>query len=436
MSNPKKTRRKKTSGYRPGVSEKNGKLYVFSKSRIIVIKGWPEIAAWTKTAKRPQWKRFRPDISLEQGEVRDVQSRHRFHISAIKNKIALLQPTSLVGIEHTEMDQECFKAAQAQEEEKNMVRNYFSNVPSEIRELVSKFPSRQWHLLAMASRCSGAAELLRDVPALGFALASNWVFRKTESGDSMKFIRRVSHLRRVVISSELGFGDSESSVGILKKIPPFAVNVSWLLALRDLMKEDHWRKVFRHLPKLSVEVVMVIAHPIFRKMVTSAFLNELVTAKPETHEMLRETFLDSLRMESQLDARDERPKTLRSFAQLVHYHDRLVRRINREKEAEVLKCDFPPPPFAGTADIVALDTPKKLIKEAREQKNCVMSLAGDVSLGTKYLYQVKKPERATMSVIRNKSGKWTIDEVAGPCNQRVSPQTKAAMIDWVKNGSE
>jgi hypothetical protein len=48
--------------FRPGVCVKNGKLYAFSDIRVIVVRGWPEMSAWTKTCRRPHWSRFRPHI--------------------------------------------------------------------------------------------------------------------------------------------------------------------------------------------------------------------------------------------------------------------------------------------------------------------------------------------------------------------------------------
>jgi hypothetical protein len=36
---------KKKPGFRPGVCVKNNKLYAFSKVRVVVVRGWPEMAA-------------------------------------------------------------------------------------------------------------------------------------------------------------------------------------------------------------------------------------------------------------------------------------------------------------------------------------------------------------------------------------------------------
>ena len=52
--------KKKKPGFRPGVCVKNNKLYAFSEVRVVVVRRWPEMAAWTKTYSKPQWSRFRP----------------------------------------------------------------------------------------------------------------------------------------------------------------------------------------------------------------------------------------------------------------------------------------------------------------------------------------------------------------------------------------
>ena len=64
---------------RPGIAFKNGKLYVFSKCRVSVLKGWPEMAAWTRSKGQPLWCRFRPLLDIAANTAGDVRSRHRFH---------------------------------------------------------------------------------------------------------------------------------------------------------------------------------------------------------------------------------------------------------------------------------------------------------------------------------------------------------------------
>jgi hypothetical protein len=72
--------RNKKFSFRPGVSVKDGKLYAFSEARVIVVKGWPEMAAWTKTRSSSRWARFRPNIHFQEGLIDAVRSRHRFRV--------------------------------------------------------------------------------------------------------------------------------------------------------------------------------------------------------------------------------------------------------------------------------------------------------------------------------------------------------------------
>ena len=63
--------------FRPGVCVKNGKLYAFSDIRVIVVRGWPEMSAWTKTCRRPNGSRLRPHIDLQEGVISARRSRHK-----------------------------------------------------------------------------------------------------------------------------------------------------------------------------------------------------------------------------------------------------------------------------------------------------------------------------------------------------------------------
>jgi hypothetical protein len=166
-------------------------------------------------------------------------------------------------------------------------------------------------------------------------------------------------------------------------------------------------------------------------MVAPSFLTELATHPREDREQLRTLLLDTLGMESQLMAQAGRPRGIRSFAQLVRYHDQLAARKELGLEAEALRRPLPPPPFPGTPVIRAIDTPQKLIAEAQEQKNCALSYLPRICAGKVCLYSVMAPERATMALEKGPRGRWRISQIAARRNGPVSDATREAVEIWL-----
>ena len=314
-------------GFRPGVCVKNGKLYAFSKERIVVVKGWPEMAAWTKTYRRPNWTRFRPAIDFHEGSIEAKRTRHQARPSqycrhevetsdpfdpliplagrfldyiydkkdreSVRQNLptefrVLLAPVVAASLPPYDPlsaipapappEPETDNGCNADDREKLLVRHYFSTVPWEIRKPIAPFESRQWHLFVMAARCSGSLDLLKGNPALAYALASCWAFGPYESGQATRVMRRLIGLRRRKICAALGFEDSEWAVSIFAKIAPAACTVSWLLTIRDLLRDPEWRKTLQHLPTIDVAVMEFLCNRSLRRSATRPLLHELQTS--------------------------------------------------------------------------------------------------------------------------------------------------------------
>lgn len=102
-----------------------------------------------------------------------------------------------------------------------------------------------------------------------------------------------------------------------------------------------------------------------------------------------------------------------------------VERMNREA--------FPKPPIAGSETIIPLRTGMALLQEGQQQHNCVGGYHDRVRSGKYYIYQVLQPERATLSIVKESSGEWTIGELLSACNKQVKPEADKAVNDWLGN---
>lgn len=457
---------KKKPGFRPGVCVKNNKLYAFSNVRVVVVRGWPKMEAWTKTYSKPQWSRFRPKIDFQEGSIEATRSRHRCQPGQYNrhspDREDPFQPNASdwnllewLDSEKAEVRQfaresaliewkyspepvqyenardpdviERNKQSEAIEYERELVRHYFGDVPWEIRKAIAPFEDRHWHLLVMAARCPGSLDLITSNPALAYCLASCWAFGPHPSKYAARTMRRLISSRRRSICGALGFPESESSVAVLSKIPASACCVSWLLTIRDMLRDPDWRKTLLHLPSLNLSVMHFLCTKALRRRTTPRLLRELCGIGGPS---LAQTASDVLRMQKQL--RDAGSGRFHSVQHFMRLHNELEERINRPNEEDIQHLSFPNPPIPGSENIIALETPDSLIEEAGVQCNCVMDYATRIARGRIYLYRVLEPERATLSIKPNKQSSWQIEELLAAGNQPVSAEAWQTVEQWLK----
>ena len=80
---------------------------------------------------------------------------------------------------------------------------------------------------------------------------------------------------------------------------------------------------------------------------------------------------------------------------------------------------------------MAITDAQSLIAEGCNQANCVGSYAARVKDGNYYVYQVLKPERATLSIALGTDRNWRIGELKGRGNSPVSAKTRKAVNAWL-----
>jgi len=450
---------------RRGTHFQNGKLYLTTKQVVTVVKGWPEMRAWRKTAAGPEWVSVRPEIQIKPAWVQsgrtarrgsprlempdqirrlDAQARSRYYRrdETVKPERAVAQAAY------------CERCEQADEAEAEALGSFFSSIPVHVRGRVGEFPSRQWHMAVLLLRCPGAWDLVRANPALAFCLASNWAFRSPKPTQPLRDARHWICRRQRDIAGWLGFPATERTVNLLRKIPPDACDLTTLLRFRRVLRQTPVADTLSHLPRLTATVLCVVTDPRLRPLVSPRLLRELSDSivawgvVSDRVSMLR----DTLAMAAALVPPRPSP-VFTSLAQLTRHHDQLADELNlrappaqrrrpgahHDQLADGLilgappaqePVEMPPPPISGTETIVPLTTPAMLAEEGREQRNCVAIYAPFVAHGNEYIYRVLAPERATLQILRTPQG-WRVGELSGPRNRPVSPATRIAVEQWI-----
>jgi len=428
---------------RRGTHFQNGKLYLITKQAVTVVKGWPEMRAWRKTAAGPEWVSVRPEIQIKPAWVQsgrtarrgsprlempdqirrlDAQARSRYYRrdETVKPERAVAQAAY------------CERCEQADEAEAEALGSFFSSIPVHVRGRVGEFPSRQWHMAVLLLRCPGAWDLVRANPAMAFCLASNWVFRSPKPTQPLRDARRWICRRQRDIAGWLGFPATERTVNLLRKIPPDACDITTLLKFRHTLRQTLVADTLSHLPRLTATVLCVVTDPRLRPLVSPRLLRELSDSIVEWGvvssrvSMLR----DTIAMAAALLPPRPLP-VFTSLAQLTRHHDQLADELNLRAPPAQEPVELPPPPIPGNETIVPLTSPAMLAEEGREQQNCVAVYSRIVANGSQYIYRVLAPERATLQILRTPEG-WQVGELSGPRNHPVSRETEIAVMRWVR----
>jgi hypothetical protein len=387
--------------FRPGVYVKNGTLYAFTEFEGLMVRGWPQMWAWTRSCLYSLWQRWKPEIDFRKGIIRMGQD-----------------PDRPLAADAGTMDASA--EDEALERERKLVRDFFSNVPLDVRDAIAPFETRRWYLFLMAARCPESLDLITSNPALAYCAASCRAFGPYSSNHAARRTRLLIHSRRREICGALGFPASESTVSILRKIPASACEVPRLLAVRELLKYPDWHKWLSHLPSLNLHVLHFLKDKALRRRTTPRLLRELCGCSSEA---FREAaWLTAIHR----DIGGCWPERFHSLQQIFRMKPNLDIR-----ESDLRSLELPKPPVRGNEAIIALDKPDLLLGEALSQRNCVMSYIGGISNGSYYFYRVFKPERATLCIVWGPRYKWEVDQLLGRRNEPVSEATHQAVAEWL-----
>jgi PcfJ-like protein len=452
--------------FRPGVNFRNGKLYVFGREGVTVIRPWPRPRAWRKTRTRP-WRAVRPRIDVR--ELPDYLEEARWenylgcamnHVGGWFGTLHCNRSSRVLGFDvdveydtnglpdgapknWSEAAEKACSSIVGWRNHHHAWAKFYSEIPDTVRLPLATYAKRQWHVLNLIARCPGADELVRSAPALAFCLASSWVFHRPPVKRPLRSTRWLVREPRRRIAAWLGFPGTQATVNILGKLTEDAIDIPRLLYLRAGLFDDGRRRALGHLPAINSGVVRIVTDPSLNVLVTPSFLRQIARGEAgETGLDAAYMLKDTLRMLDQLGRR--RLPRLRSLDALRQFHDDAVREINRllpnEDEAtgvppgplqELWPRAFPEPPIPGSTSVLPLSSPAMLLEEGRTMRHCVAAYAPDVAEDVLYFYRVEGAERATLMLRRTTSG-WRIGEVSGPNNRTVTCETLEEISRWLQ----
>jgi hypothetical protein len=428
-----------------------GKLYLFNPTEgILVVRPWPVLKAWRKTPKRG-FKQIRADISL--GEPPHVLPAFRRSeppgspdLPPSEGELqALLAEWPAEGPDNEADQPRMIRGyayakrwhVESELRHRLVARAFAETFPADLRKVLAKFGSRQWHLAKLA-QLDGGLELIKTSPGLAFCLASSWVFK--HSAHPWRTARRLLRLKRREAAGWLGFPATESVGRLLSKVAPGACYASLLLNLRRAVNGSLAPELvgtLRFLPVLNADALALINSRTMLPWLTPALLRDIVkrSADPGCIGDWRNLMTDVQRMVRLLPDTPP-PGPLLSLAAFRRYHDALACRYNQRVADEARESlddgsPLPPPPYLGTSEIIPLTTPQDFYEEGAVQQSCVASYLDKVRRGHTFIYRVVVPQRATAEIAEHQPGCWHLVQLAGFKNRPVSTATREAVESWL-----
>ena len=400
-----------------GLNYKDGKLFLFEKNRVIVMKiDKYGPVAWEKTEENPKFS-FTIFPNIGWGAAKHIVS-----------------PPEDDKYIHWR-DREIMKFMK-------------ENIPYHIIELMAPFLHEKWIICSLAMR-TGCDELIRSNPALAYIVALNNVF----IGRCAKPWRRARSLvskKRTDILRKAGFPPTESTVKILAKIPPYDVNIQTVFIIRTLLNRNDRKilKILRNLPVISAgicrnllnrEKSQILGFPVFQKIAEES-LGPIHWSITETLQLMIDVFrihrMYNFRIPQRIQTPEHLEKVHDDYVNLINEIDagRLAGWYIGDTDSKYADAVFPKQPLenftSSDFSIEYIQNGKELAKWGVKQHNCVASYAPKVARGLCHIYKITKPEEATLE-ITHQGKKWIINQLRAEYNAPVTELTSKMVELWI-----
>jgi hypothetical protein len=228
----------------PRVWVAQGELYTTFARRKLKLSGWPELRASTNLAHRSRelgdpWWQVYPEMDLRRSILLPVRCSVPEQIERWCRWAE--GPESARGLPNPWRSR--------RETERTVVREYFANLPAEVREAVEPFKLRQWGLLLLARRCPGGTKLITQHPALAFALVGRpeWMREDWKTAQGLRALVRGP---AVELAKALRLREPDTIVALLDRLPAGECSLAALLGLKAAVRDGSYRR-FADLPRLS-----------------------------------------------------------------------------------------------------------------------------------------------------------------------------------------
>ena len=243
-------------------------LYLFSRTSVAAVYGWPRPRAMQKTIFASRWAPLRPVFDLNGGVVSAPSWEDP--APGAGGPAALVQAGQFeLPFPGVELDLQRKKA--------EACSRFLSRIPEEVRQAVGVFPlgkrvgtvwpaAGQWEVLLLLSQCCEATDLALSNPCMLFALSVLGVFHPVR--DPVRAVRRLVRRPQKEVAGYLGFVESKPMAKVMRSIVPGDVSLVGLLALRRAVQDGAALKLLRHVSAVTACVLRLVTDARLQRHVT------------------------------------------------------------------------------------------------------------------------------------------------------------------------
>ncbi len=407
----------------PGQAFKNKKYYVFDKHGVTVMKPWPYMLAYRKTKTRA-WKAIRPKFRFGKFQIPNETNTtdcYRCYLNELDGQ----------KIEH-----EC---------KPDPLISYLDTIPKEILELIKEVGDRQWHLLALFSRCgTEAIDLYKSTPALAWMLSSSWAFKDRPVKNHFRSIRRLlkSGKSQLNILDWLDFPSYKHVIKLLRKVDMSNIDVTFFLHLKTIIANQVSLKTLRHVKRIDYSLVRLLATQPFNY--SYGFLTRYQALSRNEHYKIKgivNNIVESGPIEKTFD---------------LKYLNLIVDMIEDEPSAKNTKPKcfgrvLPIPDYKlpeNFPEIEYIDTEEALFEASNNMHNCLSCLAESAYSNEVNFFRINYVNTAVFSVIpgtnnpnlvttgqividSKNSKHWVVNEIKETCNKEPSGEVIKIIEKWL-----
>ena len=163
-------------------------------------------------------------------------------------------------------------------------RQWSTQIPLDVRTIVNPFRHSRWQMLRLAARCGKAAlDLMATDPVVAWLLGN----REKTSHPSRVANRLLRQRSPMAVLQWAGFEPTHDAATIIRKLPAGELNATSVQHLRDVLgSEPQVREWVHVLPRLTEDVLAVLADARTRRLCTLDLLIDLVERDPAAANLL------------------------------------------------------------------------------------------------------------------------------------------------------
>ena len=394
---------------------------IFKETEVMLIRGWDPPEALAKSD--GYWESFTPE----------------FRLVAPYRRAAAKKKPGPAPIEAKQMSFNLFESAcpppapqrkpiPLHAQRKRAFDAFRFSLPKEVATVLQDFRSHQWHLLTLLHYDKQVIDLAKTNPVLAYAVAE-WF------SDHPSTRRPLGKMKQRELLPLLQLPDTEALVKLFRKIPPESIDQRLFPALLTALRtpDGSGSKLLSHVPVINMGVMELVLTPHVRDAASPSLLGEIAADDREKYRATAAAMIrDILAMRTELgEVQPLRP--IPSLARCQEMHAAVSAEFRKLEKMRYDRGELPLPPLPGLpGKIIPLRSQAELLAEGRAQKNCVASYSNRVIAGQCFIYSVRHPSRATLSITRRSDGNWGIGELEASCNRPVDSATREFVKAWLE----